>query len=464
MTPAADPGAAAQDLLAVADHWCTEATRLGVEYVQVFVEAAADLRFDCMVRDGAARTSGSTTNRRAGVGVLVRHRDSWWYGSAPLTEAATLADQMSTIAGLGRPHTPPAPAPLPFSHGPSPWPQALATGAAEQWCAAPEQVRVTLTQDFFQRWRAVADSRGIRQLTANLGSRQRCAAVVTGPGSTARAFTRLSSPAWTPQTPTSDLVASAGHLTRDAVARARALLPARPAGHRRTPVVLAPKVGAALLHELIGHALEADNHAKLAARPTGFGDTTVCKAPLRLVDDPTVPDGAGSTPVDDDGTPASATTLVDDGVIAGELTSMRAVYPDAEPSTGNGRREDYTKAALPRATNTVVLPGPDRPEDLCAVPREGLLYVASLSSAETVATRDEFCFSAGEAYYLTPAGERMPLRDVNLFGDTRETLRRLVGIADDVEGDNATCGKQGQQVLIGLHSPTMRFAELDWWC
>jgi TldD protein len=150
-------------------------------------------------------------------------------------------------------------------------------------------------------------------------------------------------------------------------------------------------------------------------------------------------------------------------VVTGQLTSVRATYPDLG-TTGNGRRQDYSRPALPRATNTVVLPGPDTVAALCDPPPGGLLYVAELSSAETVQARGDFCFSAGESYLITRDGGRQPLVDVNLSGSARGVLRRLIGIADDVEGDGVTCGKQGQSVPIGLFSPTMRFDDVEWWC
>jgi TldD protein len=156
--------------------------------------------------------------------------------------------------------------------------------------------------------------------------------------------------------------------------------------------------------------------------------------------------------------------MVEDGVVAGRLTCVRSEYGDSDETTGHGRRQDYRHAALPRATNTVVLPGPDRAEPLREPPAGGLLYVAALSAGEINLARGQFCFSAAESLLLSPGVPPRPLQDVNIFGDAREALARLAGIGDDPAGDNASCGKSGQSVQIGLYSPTMRFDDLEWRC
>jgi hypothetical protein len=465
VTLVADSTSLTTELVEVADHWCRESVRLGAEYAQAFVESTADIRLDCRVQDGNAVFAGAVLTRRSGVGLLLRHRNSWWFGSAPLAEPRPLAEQTSLVLGCAGARPPRALTSLDVTRYPqSPWPSVARSGLAAQWCSGGEPVQLDLVQDFFQRHRVIVDSQGVSQISPTTGGRLRCTAAAIGPDTVARSFTRAANARWGSEVGVTELVASADRLANDAVHRARILLSARRFGHRKTPIVLAPKAGAALLHELIGHALEADNYEKHTHLLSAMTDGRLCDAPLGLVDDSGVPDGAGSLTTDDDGQPGTRTPLVHDGLLVGRLTSMRATYPNIASSTGNGRRQDYTRPALPRATNTVVLPGPDEVSRLCEVPPEGLLYVSALSSGETVAARGDFCFSAAEGYYLTPGGGRQPLRDVNLHGDARGALRKLVGIADDIDGDNASCGKQGQTLLIGLHSPTMRFDALDWWC
>jgi predicted Zn-dependent protease len=456
------------DLLAVAEHWCREGERLGAEFAQAFVEVTVDLRLECTVRGPNIADAGPFVERRSGVGLLLRHRDAWWYGSAPLAEPNILADRLSQVPGLGIPRSA-----RPLHHhldtgrfAESPW-QRLARAydaTCTDWTGGSENAKLSLVQDFFRQHRAVVDSRGVSRSWLVSGGRQRCTATVFGADSDARSFSRASSLDWGSETPVADIAASAEGLARDAIGRAIRLLPARSIGRRTTPVVFAPKVGAALLHELIGHALEADNFAQGSAYTAGLMGGVVCDAPLHLVDDPTIVDGFGSRAVDDDGQPCLATPMVTDGVVVGQLTSLRSAYEDSARCTGNGRRQRYDQASLPRASNTVVLPGPDDAEALGEIPPGGMLYIAALSSGEIALARGEFCFSAAESYFLTPHADPLPLKDVNIFGAARAALQQLTGIADDVQGDNVTCGKQQQSVHIGLYSPTMRFDALTWWC
>jgi predicted Zn-dependent protease len=452
----------AGNLLDIAAHWCDESMRLGAEFAQAFVEATADVQLESVVTGGRARRSGTMTQRRYGTGLLLRHRGAWWYGSAPLASPGELAERMAAIPGLGTPR------PARPWHDISPaeardlaW-DGLPPGG--QAAAGPPggHTRVQFIQDYFRQYRAVADSAGVRRCWRVGGGRQRATATIVSGGTRARSFARRASGDWGEPGTGDDLAACAGDLVSAAVGRAGRLLTARGLGSRSTPVVFAPRVGAALLHELIGHALEADNFARDSPYTAGLAGAPLCDAPLDLVDDPAIAGGIGSSSTDDDGQPCRYTPLVRRGTVVGQLSCVRSAYGSAEACSGSGRRQGYASASLPRASNTVVLPGPDSAAALAEPPPEGLLYVAALSSGEISLSRGEFCFSAAESYYLTGAGSQ-PLRDVNLSGDARAALARLAGIAGDLEGDNVTCGKQGQSVHIGLFSPTMRFDRLTWW-
>lgn len=457
--------AAPEDLLEIAEHWCGEGTRLGAEYVQAFVEIAADVRLDFAAGPNRLDPAGTRVDRRGGIGLLVRTPKSWWYGSAPLSEPGALAARMAA-AGLGRAVPPPplTPAPPPDLRPPSAGSRTSGWDWHRDSGAAPPEFSADIALDLYRRHRAVVDTRGVRSAWRVSGGRQRCIAMLAEHDGSARAFTRVSDPHWDEQTPSTTFPAIARALTQEAVMRAHAQLSASTVGRRRTPVVFAPKVGAAFLHELIGHALEADNLAMAAEYTTGLRDAVVTSAPLQLVDDPTLLDGVASGATDDEGRPARRTVMVEKGVVAGRLTCVRSEYGDSAETTGHGRRQDYRHAALPRATNTVVLPGPDRAEALLEPPPAGLLYVTALSAGEINLARGQFCFSAAESLLLSPGVPPRPLRDVNIFGDAREALARLTGIGDDPAGDNASCGKSGQSVQIGLYSPTMRFDDLEWRC
>jgi predicted Zn-dependent protease len=454
--------AAGQDhaagLLEIAAHWCAESRRLGAEFAQAFVEASEDVRLDAVLAGGQARRTAVLVQRRYGAGLLLRHRGAWWYGAAPLAQPDDLAARLAAVPGLGSPR--PA----------RPWPEAgPARAGGLEWDGMPSAAaagdggaRVQFIQDYFRQHRAVADSAGVHRSWQVGGGRQRAAATVLADGWRARCFTRRAGPRWGEPGTAAELAGSAAELVSAAAERARDQVTARSMGRRSTPVVFAPAVGAALLHELIGHALEADNFATGSAYTAGLAGATLCGAPLDLADDPTLAGGFGSMPADDDGQPCQYTPLVERGTVVGQLGCVRSAYGSPGDRNGSGRRQGYPSASLPRASNTIVLAGPDRPAALAEPPPGGLLYVTALSSGEISLHRGEFSFSASESYYLTGAG-RWPLADVNLSGDARAALAQLEGIADDVAGDNVTCGKQGQSVPIGLYSPTMRFGQLTWW-
>ncbi|WP_165974496.1 TldD/PmbA family protein [Nonomuraea deserti] len=444
-------------LIDIAAHWCEEGLRLGAEYAQAFVEAGADLRWESRLRGPAVSATATSVNRRYGVGLLLRRAGVWTYSCAPLHEPQTLAEKISALC----PGTPRIPSPW---RGRSPLETVPATTArplTDETCVTLQpNTAVRFIQDFFRQHRVIVDSAGTRRALRVGGGRRRAIATVFDGTATARAFTRSNNPHWEPASAETSFVESAAHLIKSAADQARALLRFRSMGHKTTPVVFGPKTGAAFLHELIGHALEADNLAKNSPYSVGLMGERLTRASLNLLDDPFLPDGMGSRAVDDDGQFCAPTPLVTDGTVVGRLTCARLDSP-----SGSGRRESYRHASLPRASNTSVLGGEDSvPSLLQPCPGSGLLYISSLGSGEFNPARGEFSFSAAAAHYLTSAGEAVPLKDVNLFGDAREAIDRLAGIADDVEGDNATCGKQGQSVLIGLYSPTMRFDRLDWHC
>lgn len=444
-------------LMDIAAHWCAESLRLGAQYAQVFVEASSDLRLEARLRDGTATTSAASVSRRHGVGLLFRHEGTWKYGFAPLHEPQTLAARLRAL-GLGAARIPrDRPGPQPGEAEPV----RAADPFDEVATDLPKGGSVHFIQDFYRQHRLVVDSDGVRSAQFVGGGRQRASATVLGEQRLSRAFTRASDPRWRMSGDWAELAESAVGLVRSALTQAEELTGARSLGARSSPVVLGPKAGAALLHELVGHALEADNFAKNPNAATLNG-SRITRTPLNLLDDPSIPTGIGSRRTDDDGRECRPVPLVDGGVVVGALTSMRTA--PASTGSANGRRESYRHACLPRASNTSVLAGTDSVASLLEPSPEGVLHISSLGSGEFSSATGEFSFTAAAAHFITPLGERIPLRDVDLYGDSRQTVERLAGIADDVRGDSATCGKQGQSILIGLYSPTLRFDRLDWRC
>ncbi|WP_050779524.1 TldD/PmbA family protein [Streptomyces sp. C] len=240
--------------------------------------------------------------------------------------------------------------------------------------------------------------------------------------------------------------------------------PARAAlrGRHRTPVVFGPTAAVGFLHELVGHALEGDNFAMTSDYVTALRKPGAVPELLTLHDDATLADGYGSYAIDDEGVEGRTTVLVANGEIGSPLTSVRAAQRHGYTPTGNGRRRDYRELPLPRASNTVVPPGTEDPAALAEASREGLLHVGCLGAGMINLATGEFSFAALNCTYLTPDGHRVPVRDVSLFGDALDTLRRAEAVGSDFGGDSITCGKQGQMIGIGLFSPSMRYSALDW--
>jgi predicted Zn-dependent protease len=458
--------AVADDLVEVGHHWSREAVRLGARYAQSFVEASADLRLDSRLWRGAVTATGASITRRYGLGLLLHHRGTWKYAYAPLHQPDQIAGRLAELGVAGAR----AARALHLAETFDTEPVAVEPVPDNALAAGPPGTAVRFIREYFRQRRVVVDSAGTCAAQLVRGGRLRATATVVDGAQRTRAFSRRSSPTWRPDSTDPAQSAAATELVQASVAAARALLSTASLGERRTPVVFEPRAGAALLHELVGHALEADNVARQSDYARGLMGSRLTDAPLTVVDDPGLPDGIGSRDVDDDGQSYRPTRLVHDGVVVGQLTSLRmsGSWDGAEPQHGHcgfaGRRENYRHTSLPRASNTVVAAGPDDPTDLYAPSPGGVLVVRALGSGEFHPARGEFSFSAAESHYLTPDGNSQPLRDVYLFGDVHHTIARLSAVANDVAGDNVTCRKQGQSLLIGLYSPTMRFDDLHWRC
>jgi TldD protein len=446
------------ELLDLAAGWCRAAVRAGARFAQAYAETGLDVRMESRGPDRL----GLLADRRAGVGLLVRRDESWSYGSASAGALGELADWLTALTGTAG------------AAGPVDWPAladrhdesvALFVGADAGRSPGGTDPRCVVTEDLFCRDAAVVDSDGTTVHFGQTGIRRRATATVMTNGGSFRGYSR-----WYGDNRYVDRSEGVAELVATALSQAGAAANGTSLGSRTTPVVLAPGAGAGLLHELIGHALEADNLANGSGYPAGLPGAQVTTEHLTLTDQPDLPSGFGSAPtgylaggaparVDDEGTPATTVLLVDRGVVAGRLSNRRTA---GSGSTGHGRRRTFRYPPIPRATNTVVAAGPDSPAGLLDPGATGLLYVRALGAGDVDLRRGDFSFAVTEGYFLTPAGDRQPVPDVTLFGDARQALGKLVGVAADSAADNVTCAKQGQFIGIGLVSPTMRFDDLTW--
>jgi TldD protein len=245
--------------------------------------------------------------------------------------------------------------------------------------------------------------------------------------------------------------------TREAARRAIVNLSARPAPAGTMTVVLGPGWPGILLHEAVGHGLEADFNRKGVSAFSNRLGQRVASELCTIVDDGTIPWRRGSLNVDDEGSPSGRTVLIENGILRGYLQDKLNARLMKMPVTGNGRRESFAHAPMPRMTNTFMLPGSSTPEDIMASVDHGL-YAVSFGGGQVDITSGKFVFSASEAYLIEKGRVTQPVRGATLIGNGPDVLTRVSMVGNDLTLDPGvgTCGKQGQSVPVGVGLPTIR--------
>ncbi|MGC1954512.1 MAG: metalloprotease TldD, partial [Gammaproteobacteria bacterium] len=248
---------------------------------------------------------------------------------------------------------------------------------------------------------------------------------------------------------------------RKAVRHALINLEAIPAPAGTFTVVLGPGWPGVLLHEAIGHGLEGDFNRKGTSAFSGRIGERVATEHCTVVDDGTLAHRRGSLNVDDEGTPTQCTTLIERGILTGYLQDKLNARLMKMAPTGNGRRESYAHIPLPRMTNTYMLPGPYRPEEIIAsVPRG--LYAVNFGGGQVDITSGKFVFSASEAYLIEKGRITRPVKGATLIGNGPDVLTRVSMVGNDLQLDEGvgTCGKEGQSIPVGVGQPTLRIDAL----
>ncbi len=236
---------------------------------------------------------------------------------------------------------------------------------------------------------------------------------------------------------------------------------ARPAPAGEMEVVLGPGWPGILLHEAIGHGLEADFNRKGTSAFTGLVGRRVASDKCTVVDNGTVPSRRGSLNVDDEGNPTSETVLIENGILKAYLSDKLSARLMGIPNTGNGRRESYEHIPMPRMTNTYMLAGTDAPEDIIRSVKRGV-YAANFGGGQVDITNGKFVFSASEAYLIEDGKITAPLKDATLIGNGPDVLTRVSMVGNDLKLDEGvgTCGKDGQSVPVGVGIPTLKVDRL----
>src|SRR6187402_2206729 len=239
------------------------------------------------------------------------------------------------------------------------------------------------------------------------------------------------------------------------------LLDARPAPAGQMEVILAPGDSGILLHEAVGHGLEADFNRKGTSNYTGQVGKPVASDLCTVVDDPTFLQSRGSINVDDEGIEPRKSVLIENGVLRGYLQDRLSAKHFGVGFTGNGRRESFACAPMPRMTNTVLLAGPHDPEEMLKSVKRGI-YAKTFGGGQVDISNGDFVFSLTESYLVEDGKLTTPLKGVNLIGNGPETLRDVTMLGNDVAVSDGiwTCGKDGQSVPVGVGCPTIKIARI----
>jgi TldD protein len=228
-----------------------------------------------------------------------------------------------------------------------------------------------------------------------------------------------------------------------------------PAGEM--PVVLGPGWPGVLIHEAVGHGLEADFNRKKTSAFAGLIGQQVASPKVTVVDNGLMPGRRGSLNVDDEGTPTQETVLIENGVLKGFLSDKLNSRLMGMPNTGSGRRESYHHIPMPRMTNTYMLNGEDMPEDIIKSVKRGL-YAVNFGGGQVDITNGKFVFSASEAYLIEDGKVTQPVKGATLIGNGPEALKYVSMVGNDLALDEGigTCGKAGQSVPVGVGMPTVK--------
>ena len=246
-------------------------------------------------------------------------------------------------------------------------------------------------------------------------------------------------------------------LAREAARQAILNLDAVDAPAGEMTVVLGPGWPGILLHEAIGHGLEGDFNRKGTSAFAQLLGQRVASELCTVVDDGTIANRRGSLNVDDEGTPTSRTVLIERGVLGGYLHDLQNARLMGMAPTGNGRRESYGHAPMPRMTNTFMLAGDSTPEEIIRSVDRGL-YAVSFAGGQVDITSGKFVFSASEAYEIEQGTIGRPVKGATLIGNGPDVLKRISMVGRDLALDEGigTCGKNGQSVPVGVGLPTVR--------
>lgn len=243
----------------------------------------------------------------------------------------------------------------------------------------------------------------------------------------------------------------------EALRQAEVNLEAQPAPAGEMTVVLGAGWPGVLIHEAVGHGLEGDFNRRGSSAYAGQLGEAVASPLVTVVDDGTLANRRGSVSIDDEGTPSAYNTLIEGGKLVGYMQDRQNARLMGVEPTGNGRRESYRYAPMPRMTNTYMLPGESEPEEIIASVDDGI-YAASFGGGQVDIVSGQFTFQCTEAYRIRNGQRAEPLKGATLIGNGPEIMQRVSMVGNDMALDRGigTCGKDGQGVPVGIGQPTLK--------
>ncbi|MDI6698067.1 MAG: TldD/PmbA family protein [Candidatus Saccharicenans sp.] len=241
---------------------------------------------------------------------------------------------------------------------------------------------------------------------------------------------------------------------REAARESVAMLEAREAPAGKMDVVIQNGWGGVLVHEAVGHPLEADNIARGTGAFVGKLGQKVAADIFTMVDDGSLPNFRGTTDFDDEGTQMKRNVLIENGVLVKYMTDILSARQLKMERTGNGRRESFRYYPIPRMTNTFIEKGKDKPEDIIASTKNGL-YVQSLSGGSVNPTTGVFNFTCREVYLIENGKKTVPVKGATLIGSCLDIITKIDAVGDDLDFGPGICGK-GQSAEVTAGQPTVR--------
>jgi TldD protein len=254
---------------------------------------------------------------------------------------------------------------------------------------------------------------------------------------------------------------SAAEIAKEAARMTVTNLDAREAEAGPMTVVLGPADSGVLLHEAVGHGLEADFNRKNLSNYSNRVGERVASDLCTVVDEGLFENMRGTVNIDDEGHAPSSTVLIENGILRGYMHDRISAKAMGVKPTGNGRREAYNYVPMPRMTNTYMRPGPHDPEEIVKSVKRGL-YAKKFAGGQVDITKGDFTFTVLESYLIEDGKLTTPLKDVTLIGNGPDVMTKITMVGNDLRFADGgwTCGKNGQSVPVGIGIPTCKVSEI----